>query len=167
MKIYPINNNNFEIIKKNSLNESPKETKTSEETNKNYNNIAPYYNDYLLSFGARVDKGLERFYNTNESRMPITVKEYVDNLDDKTKLTPLEAQQKAYETLDSCNTINDIKEAYPNEPLFKELINPIDTKATRGILSSVKENNELLELSGQGVLKDKSNLTVYLVKRYF
>lgn len=167
MKIYPINNNNFEIIKKNSLNESSKETKTSEETNKNYNNIAPYYNDYLLSFGARVDKGLERFYNTNESRMPITVKEYVDNLDDKTKLTPLEAQQKAYETLDSCNTIDDIKEAYPNEPLFKELINPIDTKATRGILSSVKENNELLELSGQGVLKDKSNLTVYLVKKIF
>ena len=126
-----------------------------------------HYNDYLLSFEARVDKGLERFYNTNKDYMPSTVREYVENLEDKSNLTPLQAQKNAYELLEISQTIDDIKSAYPNEPLFENLKNPAETRATKGILMSVKENDELLKLSGQGVLKDKSNLTVYLVKKIF
>ncbi len=130
--------------------------------------IIPYnYNDHLLAFGARVDKGLDRFYEANKEKMPKTVRDYIENIDDKSKISPLEAQQKAYEFLEAAQTIDDIKETYPLEPLFKDLINPLESRATRGILNSVRENDELLNLSGQGVLKDKSNLTVYLVKKIF
>lgn len=143
---------------------------SNEQPSTNYvtaNTLIPQFNDYLLAFTARVDKGLERFYDTNKDRMPKTVRDYVENLNDKSSLTPLEAQKNAYELLDISQSIEDIKSAYPDEPLFKDLINPNQSKAKRGILNSVKENEELLALGNQGVLKDKSNLTVYLVKKIF
>lgn len=125
------------------------------------------FNDHMLSFKARVDKGLERFYETNKDRMPLTVKRYVDALEDKSRLTPLEAQQRAFGKLSDAKSADDIKKYFPDEELFSELKNPEDSKATRGILSSIKENKELIELYGTGVLKDKKNLTVYLIQKVF
>lgn len=123
---------------------------------------------YLVSFGgSRVDKGLDRFYEFNKNKMPSTVRRYVESLDDKTRLTPIEAQKRAYSLLKNANTIQDIKNFFPDEELFKNLIDPMQTKASIGLLASVRENDELLALSNQGVLKSKENLTVYLVKKIF
>ena len=162
MKIYPINYFQVPQYKKEVKQNSP--IQNFPQTNP-INTFG--YNDYLLSFGARVDKGLERFYEINKDRMPQTVKEYVENLEDKSKYSPLEAQRNAYELLENAQTIEDIKKAYPQEKLFENLIDPIESHATRGILNSIRENDELLKLSDQGILKDKSNLTVYLVKKIF
>lgn len=163
MKIYPLQP--FALYQQNKkpadVNNKP------EQRNLNYSLPNLYYNDFLINFGARVDKGLERFYDANKEHMPVTVKDYIENLDDKSSITPLEAQKNAYEYLELAQTIEDIKSAYPDEPLFANLKNPTESKAPKGLLMSVKENEELLKLGGQGVLKDKSNLTVYLVKKIF
>ena len=140
--------------------------KQAEQNSSNFQ-LRSKFNDHLLSFKARVDKGLERFYETNAERMPITVRRYVDALEDKSRLTPLEAQQRAFDKLNNAQSVGDIKRDFADEPLFSELKNPEDTKATRGILNSIKENKELIELYDQGILKDKGNLTVYLVKKVF
>ena len=163
MKITPISFLQVHSAKENK----PHETQQSSAQFKTSSTLLPQFNDYLLSFTARVDKGLERFYDTNKDRMPQTVKEFVETLDDKSGITPLEAQKKAYELLEISQSIEDIKSAYPEEPLFADLINPNQSKARRGILNCLKENEELLALGNQGVLKDKSNLTVYLVKKIF
>ena len=63
--------------------------------------------------------------------------------------------------------MDDIKRDFPDENLFKELINPEESKARRGIIKCIKENKELLELSGEGVLKNKENFTIYLLKKVF
>ena len=162
MKISPITSFYGTQYKKEQF-KTPEKGCVSQNTGINF----PGYNDYMLSFGARVDKGVDRFYETNKDRMPQTVKIYIESLDDKSKVSPLEAQQKAYELLEIAQSVEDIKNAYSDEQLFKDLINPLESRATRGILNSLKENDELLKLSGQGVLKDKSNLTVYLVKKVF
>ena len=125
------------------------------------------FNDHLLAFKGRVDKGLDRFYDANKNRMPSTVRRYVEALEDKSRLTPIEAQQRAFNKLPEAKTIADIKNAYPDEELFKELITTEQSKAKRGILNSIKENKELMELYGNSVLKDDSDLTVYLVKKVF
>ncbi len=126
------------------------------------------HNDYLISFTSRVDKSLERFYEFNKERMPITVKEYIETLDDKSQMTPLEAQRNAFEYLKEPGiTIEDIKGLYPNEPLFKSLIDPQKSAAPTGIFKAVKEYEEILALDNKGVLKSKENLTVYLVKKIF
>ena len=125
------------------------------------------FNDHMLAFKARVDKGLDRFYETNKTRMPFTVKRYVEALEDKSRLSPLQAQQRAFYKLKEVQTVDDIKKSFPDEELFANLKNPKDCKATRGILNSVKENQELMELYDKDVLKDKKNLTVYLVQKIF
>ena len=125
------------------------------------------FNDHLVSFGARVDKGLERFYDANKDRMPSPMRRYVDSLEDKTRLTPLQAQRRAFINLENAQNVKDIKRFFPDEPIFEGLIEPENSPATRGIINSVKENKELLEMYDSGVLKDKENLTVYLVKKVF
>ena len=166
MKISPIHSYFNFLQTKN--NDSKKTTVFNEESQKNKKfELRARFNDYMLSFGARVDKGLERFYNTNKDRMPLTVKNYVESIPDKKTVSPLDSQKKAFSGLEFAQNIDEIKNLYPDEPLFERLINPEDTKARRGILQSAKEDEELLKLSDTGILKDKSNLTVYLVKKIF
>ncbi len=165
MKISPIHGY-VNLVQPQKNNNTKENTDTFDNENKNFV-LRAKFNDYMLSFGARVDKGLERFYDVNKDRMPYTVKTYIDTLPDKKRLTPLDAQRNAFKQLEQTDSIDEIKELFPDEVLFKELKNPEDTKASRGILRSLKEDDELLKLSGIGALKDKTNLTVYLVKKIF
>ncbi len=132
-----------------------------------YDLLYNQFNDQL-AFEARVDKGLQRFYEYNKTRMPITVKEYIEGLNNF-NISPLTAQRDAFQKLSEAKTVFDIKQFFPKEcmGLFKNLIPANQTMAKRGILQSIKENEELLALSNQGILKDKSDLTVYLVKKIF
>lgn len=98
--------------------------KNSKNTGKSAQNIAQTspaanfelrskFNDHLMSFGARVDKGLERFYDTNKERMPSTLRRYVESMEDKSRLTPLEAQKRAFSKLEFAQTVDDIKKIFP------------------------------------------------------
>lgn len=119
-----------------------------------------------ISFEARVDKGLIRFYEANIDRMPVTVKNTIENLSDKTSKTPLQAQAAAFAALAGATTIGAIKDSF-DEPLFNDLKDPSESKATRGILGVFRENKELLELCNQSILSSGENLTVWLVKKIF
>lgn len=140
---------------------------------RNYSYKEPKYELFVeqdsLNFEARarVDKGLQRFYEANQSRMPMTLEKYISGLKDFNGVSPMDALKKAFEFLNITETIKEIKEVFPFEPLFSKLKNPSESKASIGLLRLIKEDAELLELSGEGVLKDKSNLTVYLVKKIF
>ena len=160
--LYKINNNQEDSNNK----QGEKDNKNTLSIDKKVGLVSKF-NDHLISFGARVDKGLERFYDVNKERMPIPVRRYIEGLDDKSRLTPMEAQRRAFYKLENANTIDEIKEAYSDDKLFDNLINPSDSKAKRGVLASIKENEELLALSNQSALKSNENFTVYLVKKVF
>ena len=129
--------------------------------------LASKFNDHLVTFKGRVDKGLARFFEANKDVMPYTVRLYVQSLEDKSRLTPLEAQRRAFNKLETAETLADIKRDFPDEVLFENLINPKDSKARRGIINCINENQELLALSEQGVLKNNENFTIYLLKKVF
>lgn len=131
------------------------------------NMLVNNFNDYMLFFGARVDKGLNRFYDENKDRMPVTVRRFVEPLEYRELYTPLEAQQEAFKNLEDAKSVEDIKSAYPEETLFDSLKDPDSVKSTRGILNSLRQNKELLDLYGIGVLNNNENFTVYLVKKIF
>lgn len=154
--------NNF--IKNKKIEEPEKQ---KEQTRDAAYQLRSKFNDHMIAFKARVDKGLERFYDTNKDRMPLTVKRYVVALEDKTRLTPLQAQNRAFSKLNEAKNVKDIKKYFESEELFSDLIEPEQSKATRGILQSLKENSELLALSGESILKDNTDFTVYLVKKVF
>lgn len=165
MKIY--NTNSLYKINDNKQKQDKKQSSAAPASVQQQTELRSQFNDHLLSFGARVDKGLERFYDANKDRMPSPVRRYIENLDDKTRLTPMEAQKRAFQKLETAESVKQIKKAFDGDQIFDNLIEPKDSKAKRGILNSVKENEELLALSEQGVLKNKEDLTVYLVKKVF
>ena len=161
MKIQGINNTpHFYSIT------SFKKDSSRDENNKTIQPNAQYITP-AINFGARVDKGLERFYEFNSHRMPQTVKTYIESLGDRSILSPLMAQRNAFARLADVTDANEIKTLFPKEDLFKNLINPEQSKATRGILGVYRENKELLDLCNQGILANNENLTVYLVKKIF
>lgn len=141
--------------------------KNNEKQDYKRDTLQGYYLTPAISFEARVDKGLQRFYEFNIRRMPSTVKNYIETLPDKSLYTPLGAQRNAFSKLLYAKNAEDIKKLYPEEDLFKNIVNPDSSKATRGILGIFRENRELLELCGQGILADNENLTVYLIKKIF
>ena len=96
-----------------------------------------------ISFQARVDKGLVRFYEVNKERMPRTVRLYIEKLPDKSVISPNRAQANAFAALADTTTITSILTAYPEEELFVDLKDPEESKATRGILSVLRENKDL------------------------
>lgn len=145
------------------LSPQKKRVKTTQETK----NIQATSNPLYITFQARVDKGLIRFYETNADRMPKTVKDYIESLPDKTLKTPLQAQTNAFEKLVKLTNISDIKKTFPQEELFKELKNPNDSKATRGVLGVYRQNKELLRIYDKDILSSGENLTVWLVKKIF
>lgn len=124
-------------------------------------------NPLNIAFEARVDKGLTRFYEANAERMPKTVKSYIQNLADKTSITPLTAQKNAFIGLLGVTSIAGAQAAFPDEELFSELKETNETKATRGILGIYRENKELLALCEQGILKNNENFTIWLLKKVF
>lgn len=130
-----------------------------------YNQKAPLVTD-PIAFEARVDKGLSRFFSTNVDRMPNTVRTFIEKLPDKASHTPIQAQQGAFAALAGLTSIAAIQAQFPeDEELFKDLKDPDDSKASRGILGVYRENKELLKLFDRSILESKENFTVWLVKK--
>lgn len=123
------------------------------------------FNDHLVAFGARVDKGMNRFFNENKDRMPERVRNLVEPLPNRELITPLEAQYYAYKNLEEAVTVKDIKEKfYPDEKLFANLKEVSESKAPTGLIHTL---NEMSEVYPDGVLQTKEDMTVYLVKKVF
>lgn len=143
------------------------ELKLKQEHKNNTNSMSDPIISSNISFEARVDKGLERFYNVNSEKMPKTVKTFIENLDDKKAFTPLRAQAAAFAALVGIGSVAEIKENFPEEELFANLIDVDSSHATRGVLGVYRENKELLKMFNQNILASGENFTVWLVKKVF
>ena len=125
-------------------------------------------NYYLLTFGARVEKDLDSFADRNKDRLPASLMAYIENLppEERKELTPLQAQHNAFEYLLICDSVNDVKEAYPNEPLFVDLKEVEELKSKRGILYDILLMKD--DLSGESLFSNgENNLTLYLLRKIF
>ena len=76
--------------------------------------------DSNINFSAkqRVSKNLERFFDFNKERMPVTVRKFIEKDLVEFNITPLQAQRQAYRALYMTDTIDEIKIQFPQEPLF-------------------------------------------------
>lgn len=104
MKLQNVQFFNFNCINNTSANNKPKK--------ENNVYVSTPIGHNIGFMGIRVDKGLARFYEFNEHRMPQTVKKYIQSLDDKAVTTPLLAQAAAFALIGTASTVEDIKEAY-------------------------------------------------------
>lgn len=128
-----------------------------------------FYKDYNINFGARLNRTPENFYaqQFNIDNMPDTVKKYLyEDFDTRHHMPPAQLQRQAFEYLKLADTIQDIKDMYPDEPLFANLRELKDTKPNTGILLLLKWD---AQTSQTPVFKDKNNkdLTTYLLKKVY
>ncbi len=130
----------------------------------NLNNYS--YNDYLM-FTSKVDKGLERFYEFNKERMPLTLKNYIDLLDSKDGVEPIDALVNAFEGLIIADNIKDVKDYFEDEPLFQNLVPIEKTRPSKGLLYDIKVMQKDLDEYGETVLSTGEDLSVYLLKKIF
>ena len=157
MNISPISQiSNFQIQKKLNKNQSKKDDTAG---SVGYVSIPSY--EYI-SFQARVDKGMKRFYEANSHRMPKTLKTFIDSLPDKELLTPLNANKAAFAGLLGISSVAMLKEAFPDEELVQDVKDVDELNSRRGILSTYRQYKDLFN---KDALVNNENLSIWLVKK--
>lgn len=127
------------------------------------------YQDFNISFGERLNRTPEDFYaqKFNLDNMPDTVRKYLfEDFEERHHMPPAQLQREAFEYLKLADTVQDVKDMYPDEPLFAHLKELDDTKPSQGILLLLKWD---AQTSQTPIFKDKQNsdLTVYLLKKVY
>ncbi len=128
------------------------------------------YRDFNINFKARLNRTPENFYSQkfNQENMPLTVKNYLyENFEERQHMPPAQLQREAFQYISIADTVEEVKEMYPNEPLFQNLRSFKDTKAKRGTLLMLRWD---AQISGTPVFKDKNapkDLAIYLLRKVY
>lgn len=133
--------------------------------NNSYNPIA--YRDYNVNFGARLFRTPANFYEQpfNKNGMPDTMKNYLyTDYEDRKNMPPSQMMRLVYEDIEIANSLDDVKELYPEEPLFKNLTDARNKKAKTGVLAEI----DLMKQDGKPLFKNgNNNLGLYLLKKVY
>lgn len=131
----------------------------------NYNPFA--YRDYNVSFGDRLFRTPENFYEQefNRLNMPDTMKAYLyADYEDRKHIPPAQMMKIVFNDINNAKTVEDVKEFYPNEPLFANLHSIDNRKYREGILAEIrylKEPDKSLFKNG------KDDLGLYILKKIY
>lgn len=134
-------------------------------TNNSYNPIA--YRDYNVNFGARLFRTPANFYEQpfNKNGMPDAMKNYLyADYEDRKNMPPSQMMKLVYEDIEMADSLADVKELYPEEPLFKNLTDAKNKRAKTGVLAEI----DLMKSEGKTLFKNgNDNLGLYLLKKVY
>lgn len=139
--------------------------------NYSYNPIA--YNDYNISFGARLFRSPENFYEQdfNKNGMPVTLHRYIYNpsqLDFRKTIPPAQAMKEVFGSIAYMQNLEQVKEAFPDEPLFKDLHSKSSKNARTGILGELALLREDKDFAEKSLFKNgKDDLGMYILKKIY
>ena len=132
------------------------------------NKAIPFYpKNFQPYFGARLNRTPVDFYaqKFNAENMPDTVKAYLSSdFENNKEKRPMQLQQEAFQWLPECTTIQDVKDMYPEEPLFAELRTFKDIHPRLGYLDELKYKKKVKSTE---VLTSGEELTLYLLRKIY
>ena len=148
------------------LNEKQKkQNTTATNTIKEY--TPPYYQDYNITFGARLFRTPANFFEQdfNRNGMPDTMKEYLyDDYEDRQNIPPAQMMKIVFGDVKEAKSLEEVKRLYPEEKLFTSLTDTPAVKSRTGVLAEIElmkgENNSLFK-NGQ------DNLGLYILKKIY
>ncbi len=170
MKISPTNSlflNSYRQ-QKTQNNRQTDSSKSSNPLTANNNIFA--YKDYNISFGARLNRTPENFYDQkfNQENMPDTVRNYLmEDFEERHHMPPAQLQREAFKYVGIADTVQDVKDMYPDEPLFKDLRPFSETNARRGTLFLLRWNSQIDNTPIFRDTRKYKDLTLYLLKKVY
>ena len=122
------------------------------------------YQDFNINFTGRTP---ENFYQQefNKQNMPESMKEYLDfDYETRKHIPPEQMMNEVFKYIELADKLEDVKEIYPNEKLFKSLHENHQQNRTT-ILGEIKMAKEM---SNEPLLKDGSDdLGLYILKKIY
>lgn len=145
--------------------------KSQNVVNYSYNPAA--YKDYNVSFGARLFRSPENFYEQdfNKNGMPKTLHKYIynpDNFKFRRTIPPAQAMKEVFGPIAYLTSLEQVKQAYPEEPLFKDLHSTPSKNARTGVLGELALMNADKDYENKTLFKNgKNDLGMYIVKKIY
>lgn len=144
---------------------------TNQECGKNISaDSFAYPKNYYLSFQR---KSLEEILEPSKDGIPLTVKNYIDNqrfvcsdeeFEEFEKQGIFNIQMQAFEDLRHCKTVDEIKQAFPDEPYFSDLKELKDVSSKDSSLFGSLRN---LQEQGVQIMEPDVDITTFIVKKIF
>ena len=154
------------ITPKNNTNNLKQPNSTSKSVQSGtYNPL--YYRDYNINFKARLFRTPANFYAQpfNQTGMPNTMKDYLnDDYEDRQNIPPAQMMKIVFEPIKMADTLEDVKEIFPDEPLFDNLTTTPKRKARTGVIAEI----ELMKDENTKLFKNSDDtLGLYLLKKIY
>ncbi|MBQ8168656.1 hypothetical protein IJZ97_04480, partial [bacterium] len=137
--------------------------------------ISAAYQDYNISFGERLFRTPQNFYEQdfNEKNMPKTLHKYIyEGVDSDFKRTipPAQAMKEAFGAMNYAKDLETIKKLFPNEPLFADLTSKPSKKSREGLLGMInlfKEDPDYVANNRTLFKNGNDDLGLYIVKKIY
>ena len=154
------------ITPKNNTNNLKQPNSTSKSVQSGtYNPL--YYRDYNINFKARLFRTPANFYAQpfNQTGMPKTMKDYLnDDYEDRQNIPPAQMMKIVFEPIKMADTLEDVKEIFPDEPLFDNLTTTPKRKARIGVIAEI----DLMKDENTKLFKNSDDtLGLYLLKKIY
>lgn len=147
------------------------EKRENNTANYSYNPVS--YRDYGITFGARLFRTPENFYEQdfNKNGMPKTLHKYIYNPlynDFRKTIPPAQAMQEVFGPIASMQSLEEVKAAYPDEPLFQDLHSKSGRKYRTGLLGELSLLREDEDYKNKSLFKNgKDDLGMYIIKKIY
>lgn len=147
------------------------ENKEKYNVNYSYNPVA--YKDFNITFGARLFRSPENFYEQdfNKENMPKTLREYIYeswDSDFRKTIPPAQAMKEVFGKIEFAQNLDMVKMMYPDEPLFANLTSTPKRKSREGLLGAINLLKDDPEYKGKTLFKNGNNdLGLYILKKIY
>ncbi|MBR1424279.1 hypothetical protein IJ579_01800 [bacterium] len=125
------------------------------------------YQDYNINFTQRLFRTPANFYEQpfNKSGMPESMKAYLNaDYSDRQNIPPAQMMKIVFGDIAHAKNLEEVKEMYPDEPLFTNLRSMPNKKYREGILAEISVMRE----EGNPIFKDGSDdLGLYILKKIY
>ena len=136
-------------------------------SNKQYSYNPLAYQDYGISFSARLFRTPANFFEQDFNRkgMPETMKNYLfDDYEDRQNMPPAQMMRLVFDDINETKSLEQVKRIYPNEPLFNNLRDIPGRNARTGVIAEI----ELMKQDDKSLFKNgQNNLGLYLLKKIY
>lgn len=156
-----------------SFNRTNNNSKNKEDNVKSYSYNPVAYRDYNISFGARLFRSPENFYEQdfNKENMPKSLREYIYeswDSDFRKTIPPAQAMKEVFGKIKYAQNLDMVKMMYPDEPLFADLTSTPKKKSREGLLGAINLLKDDPEYKGRTLFKNGDNdLGMYILKKIY